>query len=84
MTYDVFLLRRARKWPAGIFPPDEGRVRDVPRGLGDDPRPSGAVKLSGRNGYRVRVVDFRILYEIDDAAREVTVFDIGHRRDVYR
>ena len=84
MNYEVFLLRRARKALAKIFPPHDERLRDALRDLRDEPRPAGSSKLTGRDGYRLRVGDYRILYEIDDAAREVTVLDLGHRRDVYR
>ena len=44
--------------------------------LKKDPRPRGCVKLTGREGYRVRVGDYRILYEIEDARRKVFVFRV--------
>lgn len=53
--------------------------------LRDDPRPHGARKLAGnREGWRVRVGDYRVLYQIDDAEQTVTVVRIKHRREVYR
>lgn len=57
---------------------------DEPCGLATNPRPSGCQKLSGREAWRVRVGDNRVVYEIDDPARRVLVVHIGHRRDVYR
>jgi mRNA interferase RelE/StbE len=52
--------------------------------LASDPRPYGAIKLSGQEGYRIRVRDFRIVYRIDDKAKEVIIYRIRHRREVYR
>lgn len=52
--------------------------------LAQEPRPYGAIKLSGQEGYRIRVRDFRILYRIDDKAKEVIIYRIRHRREVYR
>ena len=49
-----------------------------------NPRPPGAKKLTGQESYRIRKGDYRILYTIDDRARLVRVYRIGHRRDVYR
>ncbi len=54
------------------------------RGLADQPRPLGCEKLSGHELYRLRQGNYRILYEIVDHDRSVTVIKIGHRRDVYR
>jgi mRNA interferase RelE/StbE len=60
-------------------------MRDALLALETDPRPIGAAKLSGqRNRWRVRVGDYRILYEVDDALQQVLVVRIAHRRDVYR
>lgn len=54
-------------------------------GLEHNPRPPGVAKLTGRaNLWRVRVGDYRILFEIDDPAQTVLVLRIAHRRDAYR
>jgi mRNA interferase RelE/StbE len=52
--------------------------------LSENPIPPKAKKLSGRNGYRIRVGDFRIIYEIQKSILVVLVIDIGHRREIYR
>jgi mRNA interferase RelE/StbE len=52
--------------------------------LEDNPRPTGAKKLSGREEYRLRVGDYRVVYTIDDKVHVLTVFAGGHRREVYR
>jgi mRNA interferase RelE/StbE len=50
----------------------------------EDPFPPGMKKLKARDGYRVRVGDYRILFAVNRAARIVRVGAIGHRKDVYR
>jgi mRNA interferase RelE/StbE len=53
--------------------------------LANNPRPVGAVKLvGGENDRRVRIGEYRIVYEVDDQAETVTVFRVAHRSDVYR
>jgi mRNA interferase RelE/StbE len=52
--------------------------------LENDPRPQGCKKLSGRQEYRVRVGDYRIVYSIDDDERTVRVIAVGHRGGIYR
>jgi mRNA interferase RelE/StbE len=50
-----------------------------------NPRPSGVAKLRGtENEWRIRVGDYRIIYEIDDNKNVVTILRIRHRREVYR
>ena len=46
--------------------------------------PPGSTKLAAREGWRIRVGDFRVIYEIDDRQQVVAILHIGHRRDVYR
>jgi mRNA interferase RelE/StbE len=60
------------------------RVRDSIDALPTEPRPPGVVKLAGRDDYRVRVGDYRIVYSGDDAEHLVIVARIAHRREVYR
>ena len=52
--------------------------------LASNPRPYGAVKLTNEEGYRVRAGDYRVLYRIDDRLKEVFIYRIKHRREVYR
>lgn len=84
MSYAVSILRRAQKELAQLPSGAYERVRDAIRALGQEPRPPGCLRLTGREGWRVRVSDYRILYEIDDKRQVVTILHIGHRRDVYR
>jgi len=52
--------------------------------LGQNPRPSGVKKLASvQNLYRIRVGDYRVVYEIRDRALIIVVVKVGHRRDVY-
>ena len=84
MNYSLFILPRAQKELAQLNAGTFVRVRDAIRELANDPRPPGGQKLTGRDGWRLRVGEFRIIYEIDDEHRLVTVLNVGHRRDVYR
>jgi mRNA interferase RelE/StbE len=52
--------------------------------LEENPRPHGVKKLHGREGYRLRVEDYRILYVIHPLEQKVEVFSIAHRKEVYR
>ncbi len=83
MSYAVLILRRAQKELAGLPKADYERVRDVVDALAENPRPAGCKKLVGREGWRIRSGDYRVIYEIDDAQRNITILHIGHRRDVY-
>ena len=54
-------------------------------GLATEPRPVGVEKLAGEiNLYRIRVGNYRVIYDIDDRSRAITVTAIGHRSVVYR
>jgi mRNA interferase RelE/StbE len=53
--------------------------------LGSNPRPPGCRKISGsRKDWRIRVGSYRIIYEIDDRIRSITVMRVRHRKEVYR
>jgi len=51
--------------------------------LTSNPRPLGCKKLVDREGWRIHVGVYRVIYKIDDSQQTVTVTDIGHRSDVY-
>ena len=64
---------------------DRKRIVSRIQALSDDPRPAGSEKLAGSaNRYRVRQGRYRIIYFIDEGHHEVTIFKVGHRKDVYR
>ena len=61
------------------------RIKDATEGLRDNTRPHGVRALTGEHGlYRVRVGDYRIVYEIRDNELLILVVRVAHRRDVYR
>jgi len=66
MSYEVFILHRAKKELADLPLRDYERVKASIFALGDNPRPQGCLKLTGRPGWRIRVGDYLVVYEIDD------------------
>jgi mRNA interferase RelE/StbE len=85
MSYRVTLTVTAVKERKRIDPVVRKRIDQALISLQSEPRPSGVKKLSGLfQDWRVRVGDYRILYQIDDDQQLVTVWRIAHRRDVYR
>ena len=64
----------------------QGRIRIVEkiRSLSSDPHPSGSKKLSGKEKYRIRQGNYRILYQVIDDALVINVVKVGHRRDIYK
>jgi mRNA interferase RelE/StbE len=83
VSYEVLILRRAQKELADLPKADYERVRDAVAALAENARPAGCKKLVGREGWRIRSGAYRVIYEIDDARKNITVLHIGHRRDVY-
>jgi mRNA interferase RelE/StbE len=60
------------------------RVLCALEGLAETPRPEGCGTLAGRDAWRIRIGDYRVVYEIDDDAARVVIVVIAHRRDAYR
>jgi mRNA interferase RelE/StbE len=85
VSYRVTLTVAAVKERGRLDSAVRGRVDEMLKGLRDEPRPAGVKKLAGSKlDWRVRIGDYRILYEIDDTEQLVTVWRIAHRREVYR
>ncbi len=82
--YTVSIARAAQRALARIANPDYNRLVAAIQSLATNPRPPGCAKLTGREAWRIRVGTYRVIYEIDDGPRIVTVIDVGHRRDIYR
>jgi mRNA interferase RelE/StbE len=72
-------MRSLRKLDPQVRPRIQGAIAL----LAEDPRPPNARKLRGRDAYRVRVGNYRIIYKIEDQILLITVVTLGHRRDIY-
>lgn len=85
-SYKVVIKKSAARELQNI-PGKKDRQRLVGRisGLAENPRPTGAEKLSGtRDKYRIRQGNYRVLYEIEDDVLTVYIVRIADRKDVYR
>jgi mRNA interferase RelE/StbE len=83
--YDVLLMPQAQKDLDAIAGKYLPRLERIILSMYDEPRPRSTRKLSGMGSkWRIRVGDYRILYEIDDSRKLVKIFRIAHRREVYR
>ncbi len=83
MAYRITLKRKAIKALQKIQEPYYSNIKTALYSLANNPRPNGCKKLKGREGYRIRVGDYRIVYQIFDDMLLVDVVTLGHRKDVY-
>ena len=83
MAYRVVLKKRAMKALENIPEPYYSKIRESIFRLALNPRPQGSKKLKGREAYRIRVANYRIIYEVFDTILSIEVFDIGHRSGIY-
>jgi mRNA interferase RelE/StbE len=82
--YAVQVARRAVKVIASLPRRDQQRIRAAIDLLADNPRPPACVAMAGApHAYRVRVGNYRIVYEVIDSRLIVQVVGVGHRREVY-
>lgn len=86
MSYELFISKQAIKDIERLPKRDVPRVTKAIEGLADEPRPPGSKKLKGQQEYlwRIRVGNYRIIYDIKDAVRIVEVREVGDRKDVYK
>ena len=84
--YRLLIKASARKELDGVSPKAlRQRIVERIQGLAENPRGQDSEKLAGYDDrFRVRQGKYRIVYLIDDDKREVTIFKVGHRKDVYR
>ena len=86
MKYRVLIDARAAKQLEKLSKSTAERIDAAIVALSEDPRPTRVKMLRGKlkPGWRVRVGDYRVLYRIDDAAGDLRIFEIGHRREIHR
>ena len=83
--YRIELNRPAVREIEALEQIQAARILEAIEALSSDPRPRGCRKLAGSdNSYRLRVGQYRVLYQVYDANHLITVFAIGYRRDIYR
>lgn len=83
VTYRVEVRPAAMRALRKIDPQHQSRIQAAISLLAMNPRPPGARALQGRDGLRVRVGDYRIIYTVHDQILLVVVVTLGHRRAVY-
>ena len=85
MKYELVIERRAEKDLLKIHKKEVERIYEAISSLESNPRPPGVKKIiSEGNAWRIRVGNYRILYEIEDRIRIVTVYEVSHRKDAYK
>ena len=84
MSYQVILPKSVQK-ELNRLPDDiAGRILDALSELKEQPRSPGCKKLRGESAWRIRIGDYRVIYEIHDKVLQIIIVTVGHRREVYR
>ena len=81
--YKIRIERAVQKSLEKINEPFYSKIKVAILNLAKNPRPAGYKKLKARDGFRIRVADYRILYDIFDDILTVNVIDFVHRKDIY-
>jgi len=86
VSYSLYIKPSAGKELEAVgSEPDRLRIIGKIRSLAEDPRPHGSEKLAGYDDRcRIRQGNYRVVYAIDDEAGRVTIYKVGHRKDIYR
>ncbi len=85
MAYTVIINKTAQKQIAAVPEPYFSAIKKAIIKLETNPRPQGCKKLVNfKDAYRIRVGVYRIIYEIHDKILTVFVFDVDHRKQVYK
>ncbi|MDZ7876853.1 MAG: type II toxin-antitoxin system RelE/ParE family toxin [Saprospiraceae bacterium] len=83
MPYLIQIRKSAQKQLDKLSDDVADELLDAIEGLAANPRPSGCKKLKGREGYRIRKGDYRIIYNIFDNVLTIDIVAVGHRREIY-
>ena len=85
MDYSIKISKSVQKQIDDLPNAMKGRILEKIKGLEIEPCPSGIVKLkNSEQEHRLRISDYRVLYEIDDAKQTILILQCKHRREVYR
>ena len=81
--YSLQFKRKAIKALARINEPYYSAILNAIDALTENPRPQGSKKLTGREGYRIRIGTYRVIYDIFDETLIIVIVNLGSRGDVY-
>ncbi len=81
--YTAVLSKKAQKQLDKLSDKIAEPIIDAITGLEENPRPAGYIKLKGRDGYRIRTGDYRIIYDIFDQELIIDIITLGNRKDIY-
>jgi mRNA interferase RelE/StbE len=81
--YSIKIEKSVLKILEKINEPYYSKIRLAILKLAKNPRPNGYKQLKGRDGFRIRVADYRIIYDIYDDILTIEIIDLGHRKDIY-
>ena len=80
----LLLVKTALKQLTRIPNPFRNRLEVEIEKLAVNPFPRGYTKLTGREGYRIRMGDYRVIYHVSKKEKVVVVLSAQHRKDAYR
>ena len=82
--YSVTVSKSAKKTLSKL--PNEviKKILDALDDLVEEPRPMGYIQLKGRSGYRIRVGNYRVIYDVNDDELLILVMEIGNRKEIYK
>ena len=84
MTYKIFIEKSAQKDLSKVPRKDQNRIIKSIEELSINPRSAKSKKLTGRDAWRIRVGDYRVIYEIHHERLLILIVVIGHRKDIYK
>jgi mRNA interferase RelE/StbE len=85
MSYAILIVKAVQKQINNLPSEVRTRVAEKIKQLESEPRPTGAIKLKGsEREYRIRIGDYRVRYEIDDASQTLRLLQCKHRREIYK
>jgi mRNA interferase RelE/StbE len=81
--YKIRIEKAVLKSLEKISEPYYSKIKMAILKLAKNPRPHGYKQLKGRDGFRIRVADYRIIYDIFEDILTIEIIDLGHRKDIY-
>ena len=82
--YSVIVSKSAKKTLSKLPNEVVKKILDALDDLVEEPRPMGYIQLKGRGGYRIRIGNYRVIYDINDDELLILVVEIGNRKEIYK